>query len=232
MRLDIYSDTICPWCFIGKRRLDRALAERPQPGLTIHWRAFQLNPEMPAEGMDRQLYLQLKFGGAENAERVYAQVRTAGESEEIPFAFAAMQRTPNTVDSHRLIRFAAGKGLQNEVVEALFEAYFLRGEDIGQPDVLAAAAAGAGLNAGEVRAFLDSDLEDQAVRAEDQEARHAGLQGVPTFIINGKYSVSGAQEPEVLCQMFDIGRGDDAAGGPAERLPTDEPGETGRSEGA
>ncbi|MEE8226879.1 MAG: DsbA family oxidoreductase, partial [Kiloniellales bacterium] len=162
MRLDIYSDTICPWCFIGKRRLDRALAERPQPGLTIHWRAFQLNPEMQAEGMDRQLYLQLKFGDAENAERVYAQVRSAGEEEEIPFAFEAMQRTPNTVDSHRLIRFAADKGLQNDAVEALFEAYFLRGEDIGQRDVLAAAAAGAGLDAGEARAFLDSDLEEQA----------------------------------------------------------------------
>ena len=232
MRLDIYSDTICPWCFIGKRRLDRALAERPQPGLTIHWRAFQLNPEMPAEGMDRQLYLQLKFGGAENAERVYAQVRSAGKDEEIPFAFTAMQRTPNTVDSHRLIRFAAAKGLQSDIVEALFEAYFLRGEDIGQRDVLAAAAAGAGLDAGEARAFLDSGLEEQAVRTEDQEARHAGLQGVPTFIVNGQYALSGAQEPEVLCQMFDIGRGDDAAGGPAERLPTDEPGETGRSEGA
>jgi predicted DsbA family dithiol-disulfide isomerase len=227
MRLDIYSDTICPWCFIGKRRLDRALAERPQSGLTIHWRAFQLNPEMLAEGMDRQLYLQLKFGGAENAERVYAQVRSAGEDEEIPFAFDAMQRTPNTVDSHRLIRFAADKGLQNEVVEALFEAYFLRGEDIGQRDVLAAAAAGAGLDAGETRAFLDSDLEEQAVHTEDQEARQAGLQGVPTFIVNGKYALSGAHEPEVLCQMFDIGRGDEMAGSASETAGMDGPGETG-----
>ncbi len=232
MRLDIYSDTICPWCFIGKRRLDRALAERPQPGLTIHWRAFQLNPEMPAEGMDRQLYLQLKFGDAENAERVYAQVRSTGEEEEIPFAFEAMQRTPNTVDSHRLIRFAADKGLQNDAVEALFEAYFLRGEDIGQRDVLAAAAAGAGLDAGEARAFLDSDLEEQAVRTEDREARHAGLQGVPTFIVNGKYALSGAHEPEVLCQMFALGRGDDTAEGSTEKDSTDGPEETGQSERA
>ena len=232
MRLDIYSDTICPWCFIGKRRLDRALAERPQPGLTIHWRAFQLNPEMPAEGMDRQLYLQLKFGDAENAERVYAQVRSAGEEEAISFAFAAMQRTPNTVDSHRLIRFAADKGLQNDAVEALFEAYFLRGEDIGQRDVLAAAAADAGLDAGEARAFLDSDLEEQAVRTEDREARHAGLQGVPTFIVNGKYALSGAHEPEVLWQMFALGRGDDTAEGSTEKDSTDGPEETGQSERA
>ena len=109
MDIDIFSDTICPWCFIGKRRLERALAERPQPDLTIHWRAFQLNPDMPAGGMDRSQYLELKFGGASNAEAIYDQVRAAGETEGIDFAFERMKRTPNTIDSHRLIRHAGQK---------------------------------------------------------------------------------------------------------------------------
>ncbi len=107
MELDVYIDTVCPWCLIGKRRLERALAERPDLDVEVRWRAFQLNPEMPAQGMDRKVYLELKFGGAAGAERIYSQVREAGDAEEIPFAFDAIDRTPNSVDSHRLIRFAA-----------------------------------------------------------------------------------------------------------------------------
>ncbi len=212
MQLDVYIDTVCPWCLIGKRRLERALAERPDWDVEVRWRAFQLNPEMPAQGMDRKVYLELKFGGAAGAERVYAQVREAGDSEEIPFAFDAIARTPNSVDSHRLIRFAAGRGKQDETVEALFEAYFLRGEDIGDREVLIAAAGAADLDPAEARAFLDSDLEDQAVREEDAEARRAGLQGVPTFIVNGKFelALSGAHVPEVLLKLLELGRQDDA----------------------
>ena len=151
MEIDIFSDTICPWCFIGKRRLERALAERPQLDLTLNWRTFQLNPDMPAEGMDRQRYLEVKFGGSDNAKAIYDQVRAAGESEGIDFAFEAMTRTPNTIASHRLIRYAAKAGSenghQNTVVQALFDAYFLRGEDIGDLDVLTVAAAPGGLDA-------------------------------------------------------------------------------------
>lgn len=215
VQIDIYSDVICPWCYIGKRRLERALAERPQDDLNLYWRAFQLNPDMPAQGMDRQLYLQLKFGSAASAERIYREIRAVGEEEGLAFAFDAIERTPNTVACHRLIRFAGLQGCQDTVVETLFRAYFLDGEDIGAPEVLIAAAESAGLSPAETRAFLDSDLEEQQVLAEDLEARRAGLQGVPTFIVNGKFALSGAHLPEVLHQMFDIGRRDDeAADGP------------------
>ena len=211
MDIDIFSDTICPWCFIGKRRLERALAERPQPDLTIHWRAFQLNPDMPAGGMDRSQYLELKFGGASNADAIYDQVRAAGESEGIDFAFERMKRTPNTIDSHRLIRHAADTARQDAVVQALFDAYFLRAEDIGDPEVLAAAAAEAGLDAEETRAFLAGDAEAEAVRAEDTSARQAGISGVPCFIFNRQHALAGAHPPEVLHQLFDLANQEEAA---------------------
>jgi predicted DsbA family dithiol-disulfide isomerase len=204
MEIDIFSDTICPWCFIGKRRLERALAERPQPGLTVRWRAFQLNPDMPADGMDRGRYLEVKFGGALNAQAVYEQVRAAGDTEQIPFAFDKIRRTPNTVDSHRLIRHTSATDQQDAVVQALFDAYFLRGEDIGDRAVLAAAAATAGLDESETRAFLDSGSETEEVRAEDLSARRAGISGVPCFIFNRRHALAGAHPPEVLFQLFDL----------------------------
>ncbi len=211
MEIDIFSDTICPWCFIGKRRLERALAERPQPDLTIHWRAFQLNPDMPAEGMDRQRYLEVKFGGEANAKAVYDNVRAAGETEGIDFAFEAMTRTPNTVASHRLIRHAGESGQQDPVVQALFDAYFLRGEDIGDLDVLTAAAATGGLDGAAARAFLETDAEAEAVRAEDRAARQAGISGVPCFIFAGRHALAGAHPPEVLHQLFDLAIQEEAA---------------------
>ncbi len=226
MEIDIFSDTICPWCFIGKRRLERALAERPQPKLTLHWRAFQLNPDMPEGGMDRQRYLELKFGGTVNAKAVYDQVRAAGETEGIDFAFDAMRRTPNTIASHRLIRYArlgdasagaaegaraAGAGHQDAVVQALFDAYFLRGEDIGDLDVLTAAAATGGLDAAAARAFLETDAETRNVRDEDQGARQAGISGVPCFIFNRQHALAGAHPPEVLHQLFDLAMQEEAA---------------------
>lgn len=204
MDIDIFSDTICPWCFIGKRRLERALKERPQLDLRVHWRAFQLNPDMPAEGLERQRYLELKFGGAENAKAVYDQVRAAGESEAIDFVFDKMTRTPNTVDSHRLIRFAGAHGRQDAVVEALFAAYFLRGEDIGDREVLTAAAVAGGLDEADAHAFLESDADRAEVQTEDANARRAGISGVPCFIFNGHYALAGAHPPEVLHQLFDV----------------------------
>lgn len=211
MEIDIFSDTICPWCFIGKRRLERALAERPQPKLTIRWRAFQLNPDMPEGGMDRKRYVEVKFGGPANAQAVYDQIRAAGESEGIDFAFEAMQRTPNTVASHRLIRYAGDTGNQDAVVQALFDAYFLRGEDIGDLEVLSAAAATGGLDAAAARAFLESDAGASEVRAEDRAARQAGISGVPCFIFNGQHALAGAHTPEVLHQLFDLAMQEDAA---------------------
>ncbi len=211
MKIDIYSDTICPWCFIGKRRLERALAERPQPDLEITWQPFQLNPDMPAGGMDRKRYLEVKFGGAAGAKQIYDQVREAGASENIAFAFDAIRRTPNTLDSHRLIRHAKAAGRQDRVVQGLFDAYFLEAKDIGDHEVLVAVALAAGLDAEAVRAYLAGDQDAEAVRAEDARARHIGIQGVPTYILDDKYVLSGAHPPEVLFNMFDLGREADTA---------------------
>ncbi len=204
MRIDVFSDTICPWCYIGKRRFEKARAQRAGLDIDIHWRAFQLNPDMPTEGMDRKHYVETKFGGPDRAREVYARVASAGTGEDIAFNFASISRTPNTVASHRLIRFAHDQpGGQDAVVDALFEAYFLHGEDIGDNDVLVAAAQRAGLDPEAARAFLLSDEYAHAVRAEDVRARQLGIQGVPFFIINNKYGVSGAQSPEVFVEVFD-----------------------------
>jgi len=215
IHIDIFSDTICPWCLIGKRRLEKALAERPnlKPGvdLAIHWRVFQLNPMMPKGGMERQAYLAMKFGGAENAEIVYDRIRRAGAEEGIDFAFKAMKRTPNTVDSHRLIRWAAGQDRESETVEALFQAYFFRGEDIGALAVLVAAAEEAGMDPMEARAFLESEALRPEIVEEDRQARGLGIDGVPCFVFNGRHALAGAQPPKVLVQMLDMAQQEVAA---------------------
>ncbi|MGD1876165.1 MAG: DsbA family oxidoreductase [Kiloniellaceae bacterium] len=204
IHIDIFSDTVCPWCLIGKRRLEAALAERPDLELTVHWRVFQLNPTMPKAGMDRQSYLAMKFGGPENAEIVYERIRRAGAEEDIDFAFDAIARTPNTVDSHRLIRWAAGQDRETETVEALFQAYFLRGEDIGAQAVLVAAAESVGMDPVEARAFLESEALEAEIVDEDRQARGLGIDGVPCFIFNGRHALAGAQPPKVLIQMLDL----------------------------
>jgi len=204
IHIDIFSDTVCPWCLIGKRRLEKALAERPDLEVAVHWRVFQLNPTMPKAGMERQSYLSMKFGGAENAEIVYNRIRRAGAEEGIDFAFDAIARTPNTVDSHRLVRWAAGQERETEVVEALFQAYFLRGEDIGSMAVLLAAAEEAGLDPTEARAFLESEALSAEIVEEDRQARGLGIDGVPCFIFNGRHALAGAQPPKVLVQMLDL----------------------------
>jgi predicted DsbA family dithiol-disulfide isomerase len=204
MRIDIVSDTICPWCFIGKRRLERALAERTDSDLIeLGWRPFQLNPDMPDEGMERHAYLAAKFGGAERAERIYAPIVEAGAGEGINFAFEKIVRTPNTALSHRLIRRAGELGNQDAAVEALFRAYFTEGRDIGDPGVVADIAGEAGLPRKEIAAYLASDTDRHAVAAEDMLARKLGIQGVPCFIIDRRVMVSGAQTPEILMQAFD-----------------------------
>lgn len=210
IHIDIFSDTICPWCLIGKRRLEKALAARPDLEVAIHWRAFQLNPQMPDEGMDRQAYLSMKFGGPENAGMVYQRVREAGAEEGIDFAFDAMKRTPNTIASHRLIRWAAGQDRETETAEALFQAYFFRGEDIGDLDVLVAAAESVGLDPADARVFLESDALKQELREEDRQARGLGIDGVPCFIFNGRHALAGAQPPKILAQMLDLAQQESA----------------------
>jgi len=204
MIIDIFSDSICPWCYIGKRRLAQALAQRPQAAPLLRWRAFQLNPEMPREGMDRQLYLNSKFDGQGNAETVYSRIRQVGLEEDIPFNFQAIARTPNTVASHRLIRYGATRDCQGEVVEGLFDAYFIEGRDIGQSEVLIEVAEAAGLDRDATEAFLAGEELTSDVLAEDMAARKAGINGVPCFIFNGRNVLAGAQPPEVLVRMLDL----------------------------
>lgn len=211
MLLDIFSDTICPWCFVGKRRLERALGQRPQHGLSIRWRAFQLNPGMPAEGIDRQAYLNAKFGGSERAQGIYDVVVAAGRGEGIDFAFDRIKRTPNTLLSHRLIRHALLADRQSEVLETLFSGYFLEGRNIGDLDTLADIGEAAGLDRAKVARYLAGAADADSVAAEDSLARRAGISGVPCFIFNSHYALSGAQEPEAFFQLFDLAREDEAA---------------------
>jgi predicted DsbA family dithiol-disulfide isomerase len=204
MHIDIVSDTVCPWCFIGKRKLENALSTRPDVKAEITWRPFQLNPEMPAEGMDRASYLQAKFGGSERAEQIYVTVAEAGESAGIPFAFDLIQRTPSTINSHRLIRWAESAGVQNQVVEALFRRYFLEGADIADHEVLIAAAAEAGMDTTLVADLLARGVDVDLIRREDTNARQMGINGVPCFIIDRKYAISGAQDAPVFHKVFDL----------------------------
>lgn len=210
MIIDVVSDAICPWCYIGKRRLERALRQANLPGeIRIGWRPFQLNPEMPPEGIDRKEYLRAKFG---DPNKSYAQVAAAGKEEGIDFAFDKIQRTPNTILAHRLIRFSARENHQDALVEALFQAYFLQGKDIGDAGVLAAVAATVGMDLAKTASFLASTEDEDTIRQEDAFARQIGIQGVPCFIIDRQYAVSGAQPPEAFLEVFDLAlKGEDTS---------------------
>jgi predicted DsbA family dithiol-disulfide isomerase len=204
MHIDIVSDVICPWCYIGKKRLERALAERTEIPVSTSWRAFQLNPDMPPEGMERSAYLAAKFGGQGHAQRIYGAITAAGAAEGIPFAFDRIRRTPNTVDAHRLIRFASRSGRGGETVEALFRAYFTEGRDIGDRAVLAEIAQETGFERGEVFLYLAGNDGRDETQAEDRAARRLGINAVPCFILEGGYAISGAQEPECFFPLFDL----------------------------
>jgi predicted DsbA family dithiol-disulfide isomerase len=204
VNIDIISDTVCPWCFIGKRRLERALAARPEIEARIIWRPFQLNPDIPPDGLDRESYYEAKFGDRERASRVYAAIRQSGGEEGIDFAFDKIARVPSTIDSHRLIQWADSAGCQDAVVEALFRRYFLEGADIGGAEVLVEAAREAGMDADLVRELLARDADVERVKAEEISARRMGVSGVPFFIVEGKYAIAGAQDPGVFLQVFDL----------------------------
>ncbi len=214
MRIEVVSDTICPWCFIGKRRLERALGQRPDLEIEIEWRPFQLNPDMPREGLDRKSYLSIKFGGADRAQGIYDTIREVGRGEGIDFAFEKIARTPNTVDSHRLIHWSGADDRQDAVVELLFHRYFIDGADIGDRDVLVRLAAEAGMDSRTVEARFANGDDAELVRAQDSRARGMGIAGVPLFIVNGRYRISGAQKPDVLLQAFDLAARADAPSPP------------------
>jgi predicted DsbA family dithiol-disulfide isomerase len=210
--LDIISDTICPWCFIGKRRLEAALEMRPDLEIDIRWRAYQLNPDMPKEGMSRRAYLERKFG-PDGAEGVYQRISEAGRQAGLAFALERIERTPNTTDSHRLIRWAGTAGVQNEVIEALFTAYFMEGRDISDPTVLTEIAAAAGMDGERTRELLESDSDVELIREEVRLASEMGVTGVPCFIFDNRFAVMGAQAPETLAGALDRVRSEAAAAG-------------------
>jgi len=211
MEIDIIFDTVCPWCYIGKRRLEKALAQRPQVKARPRWRPFLLNPEMPPEGIDRSAYLMKKFGSEARVRRIYGAIGEAGQSVEIEFAFDRIDRTPNSVDSHRLVRFAEARGRADDVVEALFVEFFIKGRDIGDTDVLLEVGAANGLDRKTLKAYLRGDDDVAVIHDENARAHRLGINGVPSFAFNGKLLISGAQEPQVLVRMLDAALATDAA---------------------
>jgi len=202
IKLDIISDPICPWCYIGKANLDRALAAHPDHPFLIEWHPFQLNPDMPPQGMDRREYLELKFGGKEAAVKVYAEIAQKAEEAGLEIDFAAIKRTPNTINAHRLIHWAGIEGVQTFVVSALFRAYFVEGRDIGSNDVLCNIADVSGMDADMVERLLKTDADIDEIRKRDAEARERGVRGVPTFIIANQSVLTGAQPADLWGQVI------------------------------
>jgi predicted DsbA family dithiol-disulfide isomerase len=204
LRIDIVSDAICPWCYIGKRQLERALVTLEQEGLhfSVHWNPFQLNPDMPKEGRDRIAYRAWKFGSAERARELDERVAGAASAVGLNFRQDLMLRTPNTLDAHRLIWLAGKEGVQDAVVENLFVAYFTQGRDVGEADVLADCAAEAGMDRAAVADFLGGDGAAQEMLAADRAAREAGVSGVPSFFLDGYGLYSGAMPAETMVEAL------------------------------
>ena len=220
MPLEIYVDTVCPWCYIGKRRLERARKIAVAPGLgdslgadgEVRWRPFLLNPGMPRGGMDRRAYLAWKFGGAGRASFIADRILQEARDDGIAFAFDRIARTPNTVDSHRLIGFAQGQGNAEPIVEALFAAYFCEGRDIGKREELIALGTRCGLNGVDIRRYLQSDAGTADVGAANEQAHAFGINSVPCFVLDEREPLSGAQPPEVFLRLFDFARSRAATG--------------------
>jgi predicted DsbA family dithiol-disulfide isomerase len=207
LQIDIISDVVCPWCFIGKRHLEQALEmhrqRRPDvPAPSVHWHPFQLNPHLSPSGMPRAQYIASKFGGPDRAREIYARVGAAGARAGIAFAFDRIEIQPNTVDPHRLMHRAGQLGIQDAMAESLFAGYFLEGRNFTDPATLAELAHRAGMDRDEAQRYLDSD-EDRALIAQlDEHARRIGVEGVPFFVFNQRLAVSGAQPAEVLVDVM------------------------------
>jgi len=197
VRIDVVSDVVCPWCFIGKRRLEKALAMRPDIPVEVHWRPYFLNEWIPREGISREDYLTTKFGSPERYKGIAQRVGVAAAAEGLAYAADKMKRQPNTLDCHRLIRWAAEIGKAAEMKQHLMDLYFTEGADLTNEGILVQAAADVGLDAEGVRADLDSDKDVAQVEQQAQSAKEAGIGGVPMFIFDGKFAVSGAQSPNI-----------------------------------
>ena len=196
--VDIFSDVICPWCFIGKRRYEKAVANLANVDVRIRWHPYQLNPQMPQEGISRREYRIRKFGSWERSMQLDANIVAVGKEEGIEFDFERMERTPNTCDAHRLIDLAHQQGMQDAVVEALFRAYFTEGQDLSNRETLIDIVIAAGLDREAAQAMLSSDAGKDLIQQSQLEARRVGVEGVPFFVINGQVALSGAQPPEII----------------------------------
>lgn len=195
--IDVVSDVICPWCFLGKRRLDKAITLVPEASVTVRWRPFFLDPTIPPEGKDRREYLVNKFGEAK-LKTLHDPLVKAGEEDDVPYHFDKITRTPNTLNAHRIIRWSAPAGKQQDMVEGLFLAYWRDGKDIGDIDTLIDIASNHGLNSKRLAKDLHTDLDKLDVFQEVQQAQSMGIQGVPTFIVDQRFGVSGAQSANLL----------------------------------
>lgn len=204
LTVEVVHDLVCPWCFLGTRRLMRTLRRRPDLLIDLIWRPFLLNPDMPRGGMPRPEYVVRKFGGEDRARRLYASIGEIGRNEGVLFRFDRIRRTPSSLDAHRLVKFAARQGRADALVEALFSAHFTDGLDIGNAASLALIAGACGLDRAAVRAFLASEQEADAVHADNLRAHRLGINGVPCFVVAGCHAIAGAQEPEVIERLLDV----------------------------
>ncbi|MFV3073128.1 DsbA family oxidoreductase [Niveispirillum fermenti] len=211
MLIEIYSDLVCPWCFLGTVRLDRALAERPGVRVDIRWMPFQLNPDLPPSGMSRDLYFTAKFGGVERARQMSAVVEQAAARDGLSLRLDLVKRIPSTLQAHRLVRFAERFGKATNLTLALFHAHFQQGRDIGDRDELRVIASENGLDGDAVADYLAGDGDVAAVRGSDSQARQLGVQAVPCYIFDRRYALSGAQEHTAFLPMLDLAR-DELAG--------------------
>ena len=204
LAIEVVHDLVCPWCYLGVRRLIRTLRRRPDILFDLTWRPFLLNPDMPRVGMPRPDYVVRKFGGEDRARRLYATITEVGRNEGVQFRFDRIRRTPSSIDAHRLVRYATRYSRADEMVEALFAAHFTDGHDLGDHEVLSAIAASFGMDPLAVRRFLASDEESEAVHADNLRAHRLGINGVPCFVLDGNHAIAGAQEPEVIERLLDI----------------------------
>lgn len=202
--IEVVFDLVCPWCFLGVRRLRRLLLARPEIPVELMWRPFLLNPELAPQGLGRQEYLARKFGGEERARRLHGTIAELGRTEGLEFRFDRIRRVPHSLDAHRLVRWAGRHGAADPMVEALFEAYFEQGADIGDATVLAGIAGRIGLDAMVARRFLATVSEVDTVHADNLRAHRLGINGVPCFVVAGRHAIAGAQEPEVLERLLDV----------------------------
>jgi predicted DsbA family dithiol-disulfide isomerase len=202
--VDVVSDVVCPWCYIGQKRLEKAIAWQSGVEVDLRWRPYQLDPTIPPQGLDRKAYMLAKFGSEDKLRQINDRIVPLGEAEGIEFHFSDIRKSPNTLDAHRVIRWAASRGevIQHSVVRTLFAAFFERGEDISDYEVLIRISGENGMDEAVVRTLLASDADVEEVRAEIDQAQQMGVTGVPCFLLEGRYAVVGAQDAGVLADAI------------------------------